>query len=86
MTTTATQFERREDVKAKIIGKGLKFVDVARRCGVTNKHLSDVLSGRARLTDRLARDISMATGIPLREIVAEPDEAKAFGQPQEAGA
>jgi D-3-phosphoglycerate dehydrogenase len=52
-------------LKAEIVRRGWKFKDLAGRIGVTNRHLSDVLNGRARLTERLAHQVHEITDIPL---------------------
>jgi D-3-phosphoglycerate dehydrogenase len=61
----------RNQLKAEIVRRGWKFKDLAQHIGITNRHLSEVLSGRARLTHRLARQIHEATDIPLRHIPYE---------------
>lgn len=59
-------------LKAQFVQQGLTQVEVARRAGVTPEHLGAVLNGYVPMTDRLARDIAFATGIPLSLIVREP--------------
>ena len=58
-------------LKAEIVKRGWKFKDLADRLGVTNRHLSEVLNGRARLTRRLAHQIHETTGIPMSAIPLE---------------
>lgn len=58
-------------LKAEVVKRGWKFKDLAERLGITNRHLSDVLNGRARLTQRLGQQIHEATGIPMSEIPLE---------------
>lgn len=62
------------DLKAEIVRRGWKFKDLAERLGITNRHLSEVLSGRAKLTHRLALQIHETTEIPMDDI---PHEAAA---------
>ena len=64
---TAKTKERR-DLKAELMRRGLSQKQVARRVGITYWHLNSVLNGAAPMTDRLARDIAFATGIPLKLI------------------
>ncbi|KKM04713.1 hypothetical protein LCGC14_1761460 [marine sediment metagenome] len=66
---------RRYDLQAEFKRRGLLQKAVAARIQVTDSHLSDVLNGRAKLTRRLARDISRATGIPLATILPNGQEA-----------
>lgn len=68
---TLTTHQPRNDLKAEIVRLGLTFREVARKCGVSNVHLSAVLNGRERLTLRLARDISRETGISLAVVLGE---------------
>lgn len=56
------------EMKAQLVARGLSQVEVARRAGITSQHLNAVLNGYAPMTDRLARDIAFATGIPLKLI------------------
>jgi D-3-phosphoglycerate dehydrogenase len=65
---TQTATPTRNDLKAEIVRRGWKFKDLAGRLGVTNRHLSEVLSGRARLTHRMALQIHEVTEIDLRDI------------------
>jgi len=51
-------------LKIEFLKRGLTISDVARRVGCSRGHLSRVVSGRAVLDDKLARDIALATGIP----------------------
>jgi D-3-phosphoglycerate dehydrogenase len=69
VTQTATR--TRNNLKAEIVRRGWKFKDLADRLGVTNRHLSEVLSGRARLTHRMALQIHEVTEIELRDIPYE---------------
>ena len=62
------------DLKAEIVRRGWKFKDLAERLGITNRHLSEVMNGRARLTHRLALQIHETTEIPMDDI---PHEAAA---------
>ncbi|HSP54620.1 MAG TPA: helix-turn-helix transcriptional regulator, partial [Dehalococcoidia bacterium] len=67
---TPTQ-SRNNNLKAEIVRRGWKFNALAERLGITNRHLSEVLAGRARLTHRLAIQIHETTDIPLRDIPYE---------------
>ena len=58
-------------LKAEIVRRGWKFKDLAERLGVTNRHLSEVMNGRARLTHRLAMQIHETTEIPMDDIPLE---------------
>jgi len=69
--TTSAPTRARTNLKAEIIRRGWKFNALAERLGITNRHLSEVLAGRARLTQRLANQIAEVTGIPAREIPCE---------------
>lgn len=68
---TQTPVKARHNLKAEIVRRGWKFKVLADRLGITNRHLSEVLSGRARLTQRLAMQIHETTDIPLRDIPHE---------------
>jgi D-3-phosphoglycerate dehydrogenase len=70
MVATA-ETRARNNLKAEIVRKGWKFKGLAARLGITNRHLSEVLSGRARLTHRLALQIHETTEIPLKDIPYE---------------
>jgi D-3-phosphoglycerate dehydrogenase / 2-oxoglutarate reductase len=59
------------ELKAEIVRRGWKFKDLAGRLGVTSRHLSDVLNGRARLTQRLGNQIHEVTSIPQSHIPLE---------------
>ena len=72
MPTAALQASR-NDLKAEIVRRGWKFKDLADRLGITNRHLSEVLSGRARLTHRLAHQIHEVTDIPASQIPSETE-------------
>ncbi len=61
----------RNNLKAEIVRRGWKFKDLADRLGITNRHLSEVLAGRARLTHRLALQIHEVTEIDLKDIPYE---------------
>jgi len=61
----------RNNLKAEIVRRGWKFKDLAGRLGITNRHLSEVLAGRARLTHRVALQIHEVTEIDLRDIPFE---------------
>ena len=69
--STTSPTRARNNLKAEIVRRGWKFKALAERLGVTNRHLSEVLNGRARLTQRLAHQIHEATDIPLRDIPYE---------------
>lgn len=66
-----TEHEALNELKAEIVRRGWKFKDLAAKLGVTSRHLSDVLNGRARLTQRLGNQIHEATSIPLAHIPLE---------------
>ena len=66
-----TPTQTRNNLKAEIVRRGWKFNALAERLGITNRHLSEVLSGRARLTHRLAIQIHETTEIPMRDIPYE---------------
>ncbi|HUF53081.1 MAG TPA: phosphoglycerate dehydrogenase [Dehalococcoidia bacterium] len=66
-----TEHDALNELKAEIVRRGWKFKDLADRVGVTNRHLSEVLNGRARLTQRLGTQISETTGIPMSAIPLE---------------
>ena len=59
------------ELKAEIVRRGWKFKDLAERLGVTSRHLSDVLNGRAKLTQRLGNQIHEITQIPQSHIPLE---------------
>jgi len=65
----------RLDLKVELVRRHLSVTEVARRCGVSRGHMSRVLSGKANLDDKLARDLAMATGIPKRTILGEREAA-----------
>ncbi len=67
-TLTKRPFEPLDHLRAEFELRRLTVTAIAGRIGVSRVHLSDVLWGRKRLTERLARDISRATGIPLAAI------------------
>ncbi len=69
--TTQTAARTRNNLKAEIVRRGWKFKDLADRLGITNRHLSEVLAGRARLTHRLALQIHEVTDIDLKDIPFE---------------
>lgn len=66
-----TEHDALNELKAEIVRRGWKFKELADRVGVTNRHLSEVLNGRARLTARLGQQISDATGIPMSTMPLE---------------
>jgi D-3-phosphoglycerate dehydrogenase len=68
---TVKEHEALNELKAEIVRRGWKFKDLAAKLGVTSRHLSDVLNGRARLTQRLGNQVHEATGIPLSHIPLE---------------
>jgi D-3-phosphoglycerate dehydrogenase len=59
------------ELKAEVVRRGWKFKDLAERLGVTSRHLSDVLNGRAKLTQRLGNQIHEITQIPQSHIPTE---------------
>jgi D-3-phosphoglycerate dehydrogenase / 2-oxoglutarate reductase len=65
------EHEKLNALKAEIVRRGWKFKDLAGRLGITNRHLSEVLNGRARLTQRLAQQIHEVTTIPMADIPLE---------------
>ncbi len=69
--TTPHETQHLNALKAEIVRRGWKFKDLAERLGVTNRHLSEVMNGRARLTQRLAQQIHDVTGIPMADIPLE---------------
>ena len=69
--TTTSPTRARNNLKAEIVRRGWKFKALAERLGITNRHLSEVLAGRARLTHRLAIQIHETTEIPIRDIPFE---------------
>lgn len=76
-TLTRRPFEPLDGLRGVFETKRLTVTEVAQRVGISREHLSDVLWGRKRLTERLARDISRATGIPLATILPDGDRATA---------
>ena len=66
---------RRDDLAAEFRLRRLTQRVVADRCYITRQHLVDVLAGRRRLTMRLAREISMRTGIPLAKVLGHGQPA-----------
>ncbi len=68
---TISEHEALNELKAEVVRRGWKFKDLAARLGVTNRHLSEVLNGRARLTKRLGQQIHDVTGIPTANIPLE---------------
>ncbi|HVP04597.1 MAG TPA: phosphoglycerate dehydrogenase [Dehalococcoidia bacterium] len=68
---TLQEHDALNELKAEIVRRGWKFKDLALRLGVTSRHLSDVLNGRARLTQRLGNQIHDVTSIPLSHIPLE---------------
>jgi D-3-phosphoglycerate dehydrogenase len=68
---SVTEHDALNELKAEIVRRGWKFKDLADRVGVTNRHLSEVLNGRARLTPRLGQQIHEATSIPMSAIPLE---------------
>lgn len=69
--TAKTTYPRRDDLALAIRDKGLTQQAVADRCYITRQHLVDVLTGRRQLTRRLAREISMRTGIPMATVLGD---------------
>ncbi len=45
---------------------GLKQSDLARRLGVSRKLVSELISGKARLSDSVAQNLELVTGVPAR--------------------
>lgn len=70
-TLTKRPFEPLDHLRAEFERRRLTVTAIADRVGVSRVHLSDVLWGRKRLTERLARDISRATGIKLEVILGD---------------
>ena len=68
-----------DGLRAEFVRRRITVTEVARRCGISRGHLSDVLHGRKSMTDRLARDIAFATGIPLRAILAGEEQGNDGG-------
>ncbi len=68
---SVTEHDALNELKAEIVRRGWKFKTLADRIGVTNRHLSEVLNGRARLTQRLGQQIHEATEIPMSAIPLE---------------
>jgi D-3-phosphoglycerate dehydrogenase len=67
----AIEHDHLNELKAEIVRRGWKFKDLAERLGVTSRHLSDVLNGRAKLTQRLGNQIQEITQIPQSHIPLE---------------
>lgn len=65
----------RYDLKAEIVRKGKVQAQVALQIGITKQHFNAVLNGYEPITERLARDMSRATGIPLVTIMPDGDGA-----------
>ncbi|NLH75552.1 MAG: helix-turn-helix transcriptional regulator [Acidobacteria bacterium] len=61
------------EYKAK---KGLSGSELAREFGITNAHLSMLLSGKRIPSRRLAQRISEITGIPILNLLYPGDEAR----------
>jgi len=74
-TSTASPRMKFTDLRAEFVRRDLTITEVAERVGVARGHLSDILHGRRGMTFRLARDISRATGIPLKDILPEANGA-----------
>ena len=68
-------YPRRDDLAAELRRRRLGQGEVAERCYITRQHLVDVLAGRRRLTMRLAREISMRTGIPMAKVLGDGQPA-----------
>lgn len=62
---------RRLDLKAEMVKRGLSITEVADGIGITRVHLSNVLNGQSRMTDRLAVQFAHVTGIPLEVVRGE---------------
>ena len=69
--------QERPDLRAKIIEDGKTITQVAERMDITRVHLSNLLRGISPWSKRMARDFSMATGIPLATILPSEDGEKA---------
>jgi len=65
---------KRQDLIDELAERKLKHVEVARRMAIGPKYLSNLLNGRKRWTLRMARNFSLATGIPLRKVLP-PEES-----------
>lgn len=63
------------DLKELLKAKGLSQATVARRMGIDPAHLSRLLKGERKWYDRTRRAFSMATGIPMTEVLPEREEA-----------
>ena len=66
-----------DGLRAEFVRRRITVTEVARRCCVSRGHLSDVLHGRKPMTERLARDIAFATGIPLSVIQGDGNKEPA---------
>lgn len=55
-----------EHIEEWMEDQGVNAAELARRLGVTPKHVSELLSGKAPLSARLALDLERVTGIPAR--------------------
>ncbi len=75
MASVILSKEQGRQIQAEFKRRGFTQREVADRCDISEGHLSAVLVGRrgAVLTLRLARDISLATGIPLSRIMPSRD-------------
>jgi len=65
---------KRKDLQAAFVLKSLTVTVVADRVGISRGHLSDILHGRRGMTDRLARALSLSTGIPLADVLPERED------------
>ncbi len=74
-------YRPKRELKAQIVRKGLSQTEVARRIGVSPQHLNAVLNGYEPLTERTARDIAFATGLPLSVVLGGDGD----GQPAPVG-
>ena len=75
-------YPRRDDLRDAFVEAGITQTEVAARCLIARQHLCDILAGRRRLMPRLAREISMRTGIPLEVVLGSGD---GDGQPAGVG-
>jgi HTH-type transcriptional regulator/antitoxin HigA len=67
MTTTLDYVVTAGDFIAEWMeGEGINAAELARRLGVTSKHVSELLSGKAPLSHRLALALERVTGVPAR--------------------
>lgn len=80
MYRMATAMKRRsgtplDDLRAELERRRLTVTEVARRCGVSRNHLSEVLWGRRRMSETLAKLMAYKTSIPLSVIQGDGEGA-----------